>query len=252
MAARIPLEVGNAHIENLRVILVPPYPLSGKMTLEGPPLALERPFAGLSVLLEHDAALPDRSTQIPSNVNADGSFTFRSVIQGDYRVYVPPILKSDLRFANFVGNVFWNNPVPGFEDTYVKAIRLGGTDFLAEKLTITSAPENPLEVVLGQGGSLRGAVTDSGLRPSVNVTVVLVPAVQTSRLDLFRVAVSDRLGSFQIRGIAPGDYRAFAWEDVAEGVWHDAEFMRSAEARGKPVHIGEGMQTETELIVISK
>jgi hypothetical protein len=50
--------------------------------------------------------------------------------------------------------------------------------------------------------------------------------------------------------VPPGDYKLFAWSEVEDGAWYDAEFMPNYENRGKPVHISEGSKPDVSLTVI--
>ena len=61
-----------------------------------------------------------------------------------------------------------------------------------------------------------------------------------------------RQGRFHIDRIPPGDYRAFAWEDVNDGAWQDPEFMSVNENRGTPVRIAEGTTGTVRLTLIAR
>jgi hypothetical protein len=85
-----------------------------------------------------------------------------------------------------------------------------------------------------------------------NAKVALVPNLgYRNREDLYRNAVTDSSGKFKLQGIPPGDYRVFAWAEIADGAWQDADILREVESRGKMVHINEGEQTATEVVAIS-
>jgi hypothetical protein len=69
-------------------------------------------------------------------------------------------------------------------------------------------------------GSLSGAVLDDQKKPASGVTVVLVPEPRLrGRSDLYKTAMSDAAGKFDISGITPGRYRVFSWEDAEQGSW---------------------------------
>jgi len=83
------------------------------------------------------------------------------------------------------------------------------------------------------------------------VKVALVPDLAyRNRDELYRSAVTDAAGKFKLQGVAAGDYRVFAWEEITDGTWQDAEVLRNVESRGKAVRIGEGGETAVELIAI--
>jgi hypothetical protein len=48
-----------------------------------------------------------------------------------------------------------------------------------------------------------------------------------------------------------GDYKVFAWEEISDGAWQDADVLRQVESRGKAVHIVDGEQTSVEVIAIA-
>src|SRR5262249_49402243 len=112
--------------------------------------------------------------------------------------------------------------------------------------------ENPLEIVIGTNASrVNGIVVDSRQQPLSNRTVVLVPDVRhRHRADLYKVASTDSSGRFQMRGITPGNYQLFAWENVETGAWQDSDFIRAYEDRGKLMQLNEGRDESVQLTVI--
>jgi hypothetical protein len=180
---------------------------------------------------------------IPNNA-ADTSFRLPSIFPGDFRVMVSPLLNpfswTPQTLADPLSNIF------------VKSVRYGSADVLNDGLRLESHnPDQRLQIVLSTGGRLEGVVTSDRGEPLPNVKVALVPDfAYRSREELYRNAVTDTSGRFRIQGIAAGDYRAFAWEDIADGAWQDADILRGVESRGKPVRIGEAGQTAVELVAI--
>ena len=45
--------------------------------------------------------------------------------------------------------------------------------------------------------------------------------------------MTDQEGRFTLRGITPGDYRIFAWEDIEPFAYFDAAVVKQYEAAGK-------------------
>ena len=82
-------------------------------------------------------------------------------------------------------------------------------------------------------------------------TVVLIP--ETRRRDnraLYVLANSDATGRFTLRGVAPGDYKVFAWESIQAFAHVNAAFMAKPEDRGKLVHVGQSGTVSAELTII--
>ena len=83
-----------------------------------------------------------------------------------------------------------------------------------------------------------------------NAVVALVPyPIGSGRLDLYKNGATDTSGQFQFRGIAPGDYIVFAWDDVEFQAWQDPEFARSYESVGKRIHINEAANETVDLTI---
>src|SRR4030095_9128639 len=117
---------------------------------------------------------------------------------------------------------------------FVRSIRFGNVEVLNDGLRLTTnSPDQRLQIVLASGGKLSGVVANERNEPMPSVKVVLVPDfAYRQRDDLYKSAVTDSSGNFKIQGIAPGDYRVFAWEDIPDGAWQDADVLRNVEVRG--------------------
>ena len=140
---------------------------------------------------------------------------------------------------------------PGLERAYVKSIRLEGRDILNRGLHVESTTNASLQVVISMnGGRLDGRVVDANRRPVANVKAVLVPDSPRHRGDLYRYVSTDDSGGFEFNGLAPGDYKLFAWERAEEGAWQDPHFMRLFEDLGSAVHVEESSRVTLEARLI--
>jgi hypothetical protein len=162
-------------------------------------------------------------------VKEDGSFVLENVGDETYRVTVtrlPP-------------------------DYYLKAARMEGDDVLEEGLTIAGPPRSTLELVVSpNGGRIEGAVLKDG-KPFSGATVTLVPdEKRRRRRELFKTAATDQYGRFTLRGISPGEYTLYAWEEIEQGAYEDPEFLRPYEKKGKDVRVDEASKTALELTLI--
>ncbi len=178
---------------------------------------------------------------IPPNAT-DNSFRIPSIFPGDFRVQVSPLINAFSWTPQTLADPLTN--------MYVKSARYGNQDVLGGGLHLdTHSPDQRLQITLATGGGLQGVVLSNRNEPMPNAKVALIPnSGNPNREDLYRNSVTDASGKFKIQGIAGGDYRVFAWEDIADGFWQDADVLREADARGKTVHINDGEQSSVEVI----
>jgi hypothetical protein len=121
---------------------------------------------------------------------------------------------------------------------YVREARLDSADAL-EKFATVSGPGELTIVLSSKGGRVSGVVRDARMQPVAGVQTVLVPNGKRSMPELFKVAVSDQEGRYEIAGIPPGEYTAFAWEALEPNSFFDPEVLQKYEQRGQPVHVAE-------------
>jgi small ligand-binding sensory domain FIST len=77
---------------------------------------------------------------------------------------------------------------------------------------------------------IEGIVTDDRLQPVPGVQAVLVPDRNRDRTELFRAVTTDRPGASVMGGVAPGDYKLFAWEGLENFGYFDAELVEAIRA----------------------
>ncbi len=134
---------------------------------------------------------------------------------------------------------------------YLKSVTLGGRD-IATGFT-ASGPATLDLLVSAKGGTVEGVVVEKekdvdNEHAVANATVVAVPEEKYRKLpDRFVTGSTDQHGSFTIRGLAPGSYTLFAWQDLDEPVWVDPNFLKSQEANGRAVKVEEGSHQTVEL-----
>lgn len=126
---------------------------------------------------------------------------------------------------------------PGLEDFYTKAVLYGDTDITESGLTLPTAAA-PLEILIAaDGATVQGRVTDAKDQPVDNATVVAIPANPKLRrwAELYQPVNTDQNGQFTIRGLRPGDYGVYAWQDIESYAFLDPDAMRAYENRGLPL-----------------
>jgi hypothetical protein len=250
LMARTPVTVSAADLNGVNVTIAGGLNLAGRVAIEG--LSAAESAALLSQIRVRPLRDPDifgqpaALTREPVPSGADGAFTLTGIGPGDYRVFVEPLI--------IPPRIVPPPPPPApLQSVFVKAIRLGNLDVLSQGLHINGPVEGQLEVVIGKAGEVRGRVIDAKQQPVINVTVAAIPdASLRSRPDLYKRTRTDAAGVFRLYGVAPGEYKLFAWEQVEEGVWLDADFLRPVESRGRTVRVTEGRTENVDVTVISR
>lgn len=95
------------------------------------------------------------------------------------------------------------------------------------------ASQGGLEMVASsRGAGVQGAVLDVDGLPMAGVSVALVPeSTRREQFHLYKTASTDQYGHFELRGIAPGEYKLFSWEEVKADAWQDPEFIKPFEQK---------------------
>jgi hypothetical protein len=181
-------------------------------------------------LLSVDPDLPSPQT-VP--VQPAGEFVLNKVVPGSYV----------LDLSNLT------------QDLYLKAARFGEDDILEKPLVLQAGEQaRPLQILLGSdGGHLQAAAYDKKGDLHTGAQFVLVPeAARRYRREQFRVATAGEDGVATIRGILPGTYKLFAWEDLEPNAYLNSDFLRVYEDLGLPVKVVAGDNSPVSVRLISK
>jgi uncharacterized surface anchored protein len=143
--------------------------------------------------------------------------------------------------------------VTGLPEThYISAVRLSD-------VALTNAPIALSGGVLGNrvsarsagAGSVQGSVSEEK-QPASGATVVLIPeGARREVAHFYKTAATDQNGRFQMTGIAPGEYKLYAWDEVQNEAWRDPAFQKKFENKGKTVSLKTGGQERAELTLLS-
>jgi hypothetical protein len=89
----------------------------------------------------------------------------------------------------------------------------------------------PIQIVVKSGaGSVEGVAQAGAI-------VAMIPASRRENHALYYGATADALGAFAIRGVAPGEYKIFAWESTPGGAYLNADFLKKYEDSGRAVTV---------------
>ena len=239
MSGRVNLDIADSSAVNLQVPLSPLTDIDGRVTIDGNLAgAVAANGAPVKVILRSlTAPIPN----IVTRVLPDGTFQLRGIPAGDYRVDIHPFLSVPPE----------ENAPPALRDLYVRSLRFGKDDVLSDGLRIEGTSANRMDVVVGtNGGVVAGRILRDKRVAVVNARAVLVPNAARQRGDLYKSALTDDTGQFEIRGVAPGDYKLFAWELVEFGAWQDPQFIKLYEKRGTSVRVNAGGRQSVDTVLI--
>lgn len=227
--ARARVEVRNSDVEGVQLTIQKGSDVRGQVTNQSAiPIALEK----LRLNFRSQDLIPDSFATIMGAISVDASGAF----------FIPDVLAARLSVQ-----------VTGLPDTaYVSDIRLGGVSVIDSGLSFDNQTATTMEIVVnGNGGSVEGMVQNSDRRAAANATVALVPSeIHRQNAMMFKNVQTDEMGHFLIKGIAPGDYTVYAWENVFPTAWMNADFLAKYQSRGRAVRATAGGRVDTQLDLI--
>jgi hypothetical protein len=160
----------------------------------------------------------------------DGSFVIPNVALAAYGPLRPPL-------------------PPG---TYLKAVNFGGED-ITNRSEYTFTAGGTMQVLLSaRAGEILGVVRDREGKPVEGVTVTvwrpgLPPA---GSVYPWQAVQTQAGGSFRIQGLAPGEYRLAAWEQVNFQLTEVPEFRTQFDGTAKTVKVSEGSKESADAPLI--
>jgi hypothetical protein len=216
------IDVGDHDVDDVQLMVSPPFEISGTVRLEGDPPPSEhrgQMRVNLVEMMGGGAA---------AVVNADGTFSLK-VTHGLYDIYA----SCDA-------------------GAYVKSIRFGDQDVTSGKIDLTQQSSGALNIVCGTDvGQIQGSVQNENGEPAAQAMISVVPEGEhQGRQDLFFQLMSGENGKFEYRDLAPGDYKVFAWESMDQEMMRSAEFQKAFESRGAAVSISPGGNASVQVKMI--
>jgi hypothetical protein len=233
---RIPVEIGDKDIEGIRIAVVRGGDLELRYSNTNGQVDLSR---GVGVILRsRDAtdSTPLLSARTGAIVNSDGrathsiefetTRTFSGLPEGEYQLAIP------------------SKP----PNTYVSDMRQGGRSIYSDGiLTVGKTSAEPVDIVFSPGGAVVSGKVQS-LSPA---QITLVPQGPRRGNPLFYTRATSNDGTFSLVGVAPGEYRLFAFESLPMTADENAGFMAEFESSGRGVSVRENSTiTNIELPLI--
>jgi carboxypeptidase family protein len=225
--ARQPIDVANADVEGATLTIAPGTPVSGRVVWEG------QPSLDANYLMVFLRSADSKSVFLGGRTRATmpgWNFMVPDVYDGSYRVTTAGQSK----------------------DCFLKGVRYGSAGGLEEGFNVVRGTNSSLEITVScRGARVQGSVVDADSLPAVGVWVALIPNEKhRNEFRLYKASTTDQYGHFDLRGIAPGDYQLFSWEEVESEAWEDPEFLKPFEQTGEKISLEEGELKNVNLAAI--
>jgi 5-hydroxyisourate hydrolase-like protein (transthyretin family) len=233
---KTPVEVGKGDVEGITVALGSGVNLTGSIRIDAPSDELDQfqsqggklTFETVRVQLAPADGIAFNTPR--STTKDDGTFSIDNVSQDRYRI----------------------NAVNLPSGTWLKSIRAGDQEVQDTGLDLNSGNVGPIQITLGLGGSqIDGVVQDAQQHPASGSMVTLIrDPVIAERFDLNRLTTTDQNGRFSLKGIPPGEYKVYAWEDIEPGAYTDPEFLKPHEGKATKLSLKNKGQEQVSLVQI--
>ena len=227
LTGRVAIEVGAANIENVSLTLEPLPEIQGLIKVAG---GGELKMTGLRVQLQ-----PKRIGVFGGGAGAQASETGTFTVKG-------------------VNPESYDVQVFGAPDThYVKTVRWGQADVTETGLDLSQGiTAAEFEITLAAGAAtVDGSVQNDKQQPASSATIVLIPqGSRTENAQYYKLTTSDQTGAFSLKGVVPGEYRVFAFDQIESGAQMDPEFMKPFESKGERVSLKENGHESLKLKLI--
>ena len=226
---RARVEVVDRDITGLNMTVSPGVTVQGQVAVSG---ATNFRLESVRVQLQALGSLPPQVASVIGGVPVDesGKFQITNLAAGRYRMNIAGLPPT----------------------AYVASVQQGGIDVFDDGFTVdTQESQPPIRVeISGAGETVEGNVRISGLKEAPNANVVLVPTAHRNNPAYYKTTLTDAMGHFVLRGVAPGAYTIFAWESILPGAYQNADFIEKYQSRGRPVNVQGGARSEIQLELI--
>jgi len=225
------VEVGSEDLQNVFIVLGNGADVSGKIVVEG------------------QSAQPIEPRQIRVMLVPDAGPMMGGFFGGG-----PQETKDDLTFSQNVaeGSMRFNVNLPT-GNFYLKSIRMEGRDVTDQAVEFKNNDRfHGVEVVISsQGGQLSGVVRkEEGGEVLRGATVVVFPSdpERQSKSRFVKTVQTDQQGSFDAKGLVPGEYLVCALLNHEAGAESDVSYLKEIEKLGKRVELVAGAAKTQDLV----
>jgi hypothetical protein len=218
---RVAIDVRNGDLDGVEITAHPGVDLSGRLIIQDDNGSI--PWDSVRVRLKPEETLPSALVALTNTVDSQGVFVAKNIPEGHYDF--------DIRLP---------------QNAFVVDIVEADKSVFDAGITMDSASNRSIQIVINpQGETIGGLVRNGEKKPAVGATVVLVPKrSRRKNVLLYRIANTDQSGHFTLHGIAPGEYKLFAWESIVDDAYLNAEFLAKYEKTGRDVVVQPSVKPE--------
>jgi len=109
----------------------------------------------------------------------------------------------------------------------------------------------PLEIrISSNGATVGGTVAGDDGKPVPAALVALIPDPARSESSRLKSTAAKSNGSFSLTGVAPGEYRLYAFERPQPGALVDLELFKSLESKSVKLTVKEGERKQADLTIL--
>jgi 5-hydroxyisourate hydrolase-like protein (transthyretin family) len=220
LTGRLPLQMGDADIENVTAVISPGTDIQGEVVYNGS-RRLTDFHPNITLYGVQDGTIES------AEFTDSHRFTIHDIAPGDYEIRVHGLQPNE----------------------YMKSIHFGGADASNGTVQVRERSTASIEIRFATTtASVDGTIHGASGEPVANLKVTLVPlSEQSKRADLYKTSTSDSSGRFHFQGVAPGDYMIFAWYDVEADIWHDPDLVQQLGIFGTLAHVDENTTLNMEV-----
>jgi Carboxypeptidase regulatory-like domain len=138
--------------------------------------------------------------------------------------------------------------VQAFQPYYIESMRSGGIDLLDQPLTITPGAVAPIQITLrDDSATLNVKVMQDG-QPAAGGAVLVIPGAHPSENEQPRLWSGGN--GMTLSGLAPGDYRVYAFDSIEGLEYENPEAMREFAGKSQTVTLEPNGSTNVTLGLI--
>lgn len=134
------------------------------------------------------------------------------------------------------------------QDFYLKSVKVGGHE-VANTDVVIGGRHTEIELLVSAGGGhIDGTTLNDQHEPIGGSYVLLVPdSADKPDADLIRPTRSDVKGKFVMRGVPPGTYKLFAFEDAETEILNQPDLLKNYEQNSQSIKVEEAGKYTMEI-----